>query len=143
MEDMHLILKKILASYWYLTLKARNYHWNVTGSNFMAIHSLLEDHYSDYDSAVDLIAEKIRALGFKAIANYQDYSNLSCIKDGDETLSTNAMLEDLIASNNSLVDLLKQGVKIAESIEDAATADMLIARLEEHSKQIWMLSSSL
>ena len=56
-------LKKVLASSYILSLKTQNYHWNVKGPHFKQLHDLFGEQYNELNTAIDDIAERIRALG--------------------------------------------------------------------------------
>lgn len=135
-------LEEVLASTYTLLLKTQNYHWNVEGPNFKALHELFEVQYNDLFAAADELAERIRALGSKVDGTPEAFSKLSKIKKGDKNLNAAAMIDDLVSSNETLVKSLEAGVKTAQDEEDEGTADMFIGRLKAHEKAIWMLRSS-
>src|SRR4249919_4357411 len=74
-------LSRLLADTYTLYLKTHNYHWNVTGPMFQTLHLMFETEYNELALAVDLIAERIRALGYRAPATYGEFSKLSSIKE--------------------------------------------------------------
>ena len=136
-------LKKILANSYILQLKTQNYHWNVTGSNFYSLHLLFESQYKDLSSAIDLLAERIRALGAKAPATFTSYHKNSSIKDGNENYSATEMLEDLMKDQKIITKLLNESIDIAKKHNDETTISMLADRIEIHDKNHWMINSSL
>ncbi len=136
-------LELILANSYSLYLKTQNYHWNVTGQNFKTLHELFALHYEELIPAIDILAERIRTLGSKVDGSYENFAKLTKFKSADKNLKNDAMVKDLIAANNVVIDLLKNGVLIAQKDSDDATADILIGRIEAHQKNVWMLNSSL
>lgn len=136
-------LESILANLYGLYLKTQNYHWNVTGPNFKAIHELLELQYTDMAAAIDEIAERIRTLGEKVEGTFDNFYKLNECKPADKDKNASDMVKDLVSDNEAMVKKLKAVVKIAEEDGDNATADMLIARTQIHEKAIWMLKSSM
>ncbi len=136
-------LKIILANSYILYLKTQNYHWNVTGSNFYSLHLLFESQYKDLSDAIDLIAERIRAIGSKAPANITYYQNNSSIKDGNENYSATEMLEDLMKDQKIITKLLYKSMDIAKKHNDETTISMLADRIEIHDKNHWMINSLL
>src|SRR6186997_1232347 len=74
-------LGKLLADTYTLYLKTHNFHWNVTGPMFQTLHLMFETQYNELALAVDLIAERIRALGHPAPGTYAEFAKLSSIKD--------------------------------------------------------------
>ena len=145
MSTKHVIdnLKTVLADSYSLFLKTQNYHWNVTGSTFQALHSMFEMQYNDLFAAIDIIAERIRALGEKAPGSYSDFSRMTKIKDGDVNHNATTMVKELASDQDSIVESLNKTLKAAQEIGDEATADIMISRIEVHQKNAWMLKSSL
>lgn len=136
-------LNEVLANTYSLYLKTQNFHWNVTGPNFKALHELFGMHYEEMIPAIDEIAERIRTLGEKVDGSYENFAKLTKFSSADKNLDSESMVKELISSNNTLIELLKQGTQIAQDETDEATADLLITRTEAHQKHVWMLNSSL
>ncbi len=136
-------LKRVLADTYALYLKTQNYHWNIAGANFKEWHMMLEEHYIELAAAVDLIAERIRALGEKAPASFSKFAALTTLKDGDENATSRVMLEDLVKGHELVVISLKHAEEIASLNKDAATENVMSDRLEAHQKTLWMLRASL
>ncbi len=136
-------LKKVLAETYGLMLKTQNYHWNVEGPNFPGLHALFMTQYSELFLAVDLIAERIRALGEKAPGSYGEFSKLSKMRDGDAEYDADQMVKDLHDSNVALLASIKKAFSAAEKAGDQPTVDLMNARSALHEKTIWMLRSSL
>jgi len=136
-------LSKVLADSYNLMLKTHNYHWNVEGPHFPALHALFETHYTELFTAVDEIAERIRALGAKAPASYAEFAKLSPIKDGDSRLEAKAMVADLLADHETLVAHAEKALEIADDADDVATEDLLTQRIQSHQKHCWMMRSFL
>lgn len=136
-------LKKVLAETYGLMLKTQNYHWNVEGPNFPGLHALFMTQYSELFLAVDLIAERIRALGEKAPGSYGEFGRLSKIKDGDYEYDADQMVKDLHDSNVALLASIKKAFAAAEKAGDQPTVDLMNARSALHEKTVWMLRSSL
>jgi starvation-inducible DNA-binding protein len=135
-------LEKILANSYALSLKTQNYHWNVVGENFKSLHEMFEAQYNDLAAANDEIAERIRALGSKVEGTFENFQKLSKIKSGNKNFKKSEMIQDLISSNESLVEDLREGIKVAQVEGDEATADIFIGRAQVHEKAIWMLIAS-
>ncbi len=136
-------LNQVLANTYSLYLKTQNFHWNVTGPNFSSLHELFALQYEEMIPAIDILAERIRTLGEKVDGSYESFSKLTLFKSGDKDLKSPQMVQELVESNNLLIELLKKGVEIAQKDSDEATADILIGRIEAHQKHVWMLNSSL
>lgn len=134
-------LKKILADTYTLQLKTQNYHWNVEGAHFRSLHLMFEEQYNELFAAVDGIAERIRALGEKAPGTYAEFSKLTKLKEGDDSLEGLAMAKDLQKTNEQVSKNLKAALAVAEKADDASTADLLTQRITVHDKAAWMLKS--
>jgi starvation-inducible DNA-binding protein len=136
-------LAKYLASTYTLYLKTQNFHWNVTGPHFYQLHKLFEEQYNDLSAATDQLAERIRALGFRAPASFAEYLKLSSIQEESKTIKANDMISQLLADQQTMVREGREVIKVAEHVGDDSTADMVIGRIEEHEKAAWMLRSLL
>ena len=136
-------LKKVLADNYVLYLKTQNYHWNVTGANFKSLHLMFEEQYNDLFAANDLIAERIRALGEKAPGSFAAYSKLTNIKEGNEDLDADLMVEELTADQDIIINTLNKALKESHAADDDVTAGIIADRIEIHQKNAWMLRSSL
>lgn len=136
-------LKKVLASSYILSLKTQNYHWNVKGPHFKQLHDLFGEQYNELNTAIDDIAERIRALGTNAPANYSTYQSLSEIEDGKEDQDSISMVKDLANDQKKIVDDLNIAIQVAQKASDESTADLAIGRITAHEKNRWMLESSI
>lgn len=136
-------LKKLLADTYSLYLKTQNYHWNVEGPNFISLHELFEEQYNDLAEAIDVIAELIRGLGYKTPGSFENYSNLTSIKAGDENANATKMLKDLVEDNNNMQKILMNIFDIAGEEGDEVVAGYIAERMSVHRKASWKLKSSL
>ena len=136
-------LKLLLADTYALYLKTQNYHWNVTGPHFSALHALFEVQYTDLAAAVDEIAERIRALGDTAPARFGTYSELTKIKDGDEQASASEMVKHLAEDQELLIKTLQNVLGAAQEEDDEVTIGLVVDRMSVHEKAGWMLRSSI
>ncbi len=136
-------LKALLASTYTLYLKTHNYHWNVTGPMFSALHILFETHYTELAMAVDEIAERIRALGAKAPGSYSEFEELSLIKESTGEPTATEMLKDLTSDQEIIAKLALEVVGAASAVGDEATAGIATDRQSIHGKNAWMLRSHL
>ncbi len=136
-------LAVLLSDTFVLALKTQNYHWNIRGPNFYALHKMFEEQYDALYEASDLLAERIRALGSVAPGGLADFSKITNILDAKKNASSSEMLSDLAKSHESIVKLANSVIKVAEKLGDQATVDIIVTRIEDHDKVIWMLKSSL
>jgi starvation-inducible DNA-binding protein len=136
-------LSRVLADSYTLYLKTHNYHWNVTGPMFQTLHLMFETHYNELALAVDLIAERIRALGFPAPGTYGQFMALSSVKEENEIPSAQEMICKAVEAHETVVRTARQAFKAAESAGDQPTCDLLTQRMQFHEKTAWMLRSLL
>jgi starvation-inducible DNA-binding protein len=136
-------LKNTLADSYTLYLKTQNYHWNVTGSNFASLHAMFETQYNDLFLAVDLIAERIRALGEKAPGTFSAYKKMTTISEGNENTSATEMVKELAQDQHKIIATLNIALKEAQQTGDEVTASIITDRLEIHQKNAWMLNASV
>ncbi len=136
-------LGKLLADTYTLYLKTHCYHWNVTGPQFNSLHNMFELQYTEMSTAVDLIAERIRSLGYFAPGSYMEFGKLTSIKEQPQTLEANAMVKDLVASHEILISTARKAFPIIDKAGDEASADLVTQRLQLHEKTAWMLRSLL
>jgi len=136
-------LSRLLADTYTLYLKTHNFHWNVTGPMFQTLHLMFETQYNELALAVDLIAERIRALGFPAPATYSDFARLSSIEETPGVPSAEEMIRLLVAGQESVVRTARSVFPVTERVNDEPTADLLTQRMQIHEKTAWMLRSLL
>lgn len=132
-------LSKMLADSYILYLKTHNFHWNVTGPMFQTLHILFMQQYTELWNALDLIAERIRALGHPAPGSYKRYVELSTIKEEDGVPSAHDMIRQLVTGQEAVARTARAAFKVAEAADDQPTADLLTQRMEVHEKNAWML----
>lgn len=136
-------LSRLLADTYSLYLKTHNFHWNVTGPMFQTLHLMFETQYNELALAVDLIAERIRALGFPAPGTYTDFSQLSSIPETPGVPKADEMIRLLVEGQESVARTARSIFPLAEKVNDEPTADLLTQRLQVHEKTAWMLRSLL
>ena len=137
------ILKQALADSYALYLKTQNFHWNVVGPHFRSLHLTFEEQYTDLQTAIDVLAERIRALGEKSPGGFKSFQKLTSISDGDEETDAEDMVAILRDDNQTVVRTLKEALQACDKHGDDATADFLTERIQQHEKNAWMLASTL
>ncbi|MBI5892040.1 MAG: DNA starvation/stationary phase protection protein [Nitrosomonadales bacterium] len=145
-KDRHNIaggLSRMLADTYTLYLKTHNFHWNVTGPMFQTLHLMFMTQYTETWNAVDLVAERIRALGYPAPGSYKEFAALTSIKDSSGNVSAKEMIKQLVDGQETVVRTAREVLPVAEKAGDQPTVDLLSARMEVHEKNAWMLRSLL
>ena len=136
-------LSALLADSYSLYLKTHNYHWNVTGPLFNTLHTMFEAQYTELATAVDEIAERIRALGIKAPGSYSAFSALTSISEATGGESAEQMIRALVEGQETVARTARAAFPAADSANDEPTADLLTQRMQIHEKNAWMLRSML
>ena len=136
-------LSRLLADTYTLYLKTHNYHWNVVGPMFNTLHLMFETQYNELALAVDLIAERIRALGVRAPGSYREFAALSSIPEDDDLPNAEEMIRRLVIGQETVARTARSIFPVAEAANDEPTADLLTQRLQVHEKTAWMLRSML
>lgn len=136
-------LAKLLADSYTLYLKTHNFHWNVKGPMFQTLHLMFEGQYTELATAVDLIAERIRALGFPAPGSYSEFAKLTSIKEAAGVPAAKEMIRQLVDGQEAVVRTARSIFPTVEEAHDEASADLLTQRIQLHEKTAWMLRSLL
>ncbi|MGQ5523317.1 Dps family protein [Chitinimonas sp. PSY-7] len=136
-------LSRLLADTYTLYLQTHNFHWNVTGPMFNSLHLMFENQYTELALGVDLIAERIRALGFPAPGTYSAFSKLSSVTEIEGVPPAKEMITILLKGQETVVRTTRQLLPLVGEVDDESTADLLTQRLQVHEKTAWMLRSLL
>jgi starvation-inducible DNA-binding protein len=136
-------LSHLLADTYTLYLKTHNFHWNVKGPMFQTLHLMFEAQYSELALAVDLVAERIRALDFPAPGTYREFGKLTSIAESEGVPNAQAMIRQLVDGQEAVVRTARSVFSVADRVNDQPTADLLTQRMQVHEKTAWMLRSLL
>ncbi len=139
------VLNHLLADEYVLYTKLRNYHWNVTGDDFMEFHKLFESQYEEVDGMIDEIAERSRSLGGRALGTLKEFLQETQLKEFPrEYPEAKKMIAYLLADHEAVIQQLRQGLAVcAEKYADMGTSDFLTGLMEQHEKMAWMLRAYL
>ena len=136
-------LSHLLADTYTLYLKTHNFHWNVKGPMFQTLHLMFETQYNELALAVDLIAERIRALGYPAPGTYREYAKLSSIKETEGVPEAREMIRLLVEGQEAVVRTARGVFPLVDKAHDEPSADLLTQRMQVHEKTAWMLRALL
>ena len=138
-------LSRFLADSYTLYLKTHGFHWNVTGPMFNSLHAMFMTQYTEQWTALDEIAERIRALGFPAPASYAEFARLASIREQPlaDGADWRAMVRQLVEGNEAVCRTARKVAELADDGDDDPTEDLLTQRLQIHEKYAWMLRSLL
>ncbi len=136
-------LATLLADSYTLYLMTHNFHWNVTGPMFNTLHLMFMEQYTEQWTALDVIAERIRALGHPAPGTYREFTRLASIKEVEGVPKAIEMIRYLVTAQEATARTARELFPIVDAANDQPTADLLTQRLEVHEKTAWMLRSLL
>ncbi len=137
-------LAGVLADTYALYIKTQNFHWNVTGPDFPQLHELFGAQYAELATAIDEIAERMRALGHFAPGGLAAFGKLTGIKDAPANPpASKDMLRLLTADHEAVARRARAAEEAVDAAGDKESADLLIERLTAHGKTAWMLRSQL
>ena len=136
-------LSGLLADSYTLYLTTHNFHWNVTGPMFNTLHLMFMGQYTEQWNALDLIAERIRALGHPAPGTYKEFVKLASIKEIEGVPKALDMVRHLVAAQEATARTARRLFPLVSGANDQPTGDLLTQRIEIHEKMAWMLRSLL
>ena len=139
-------LSGYLADAYTLYLKTHNFHWNVTGPMFNSLHTMFETQYTEQWTALDDVAERIRALGYNAPGSYREFVNLTSIAEEPgltDSADWREMVRQLVVGNEAVCRTARKVLANADTAGDDPSVDLLTQRLQTHEKYAWMLRSLL
>ncbi len=133
---------KLMANTYTLYLKTHGYHWNVEGPHFQQLHIQFMEQYTEMWTAVDELAERVRALGLYAPRSYAAMAKVSDIKEEAGSPDWKTMVQTLAQDHEQLAKIARDVLRIAEEANDDATADVVSPRVTLHEKTAWMLRAT-
>ena len=136
-------LSRLLADSYTLYLMTHNFHWNVKGPMFNTLHLMFMGQYTEQWNALDVIAERIRALGFPAPGTYKEFVKLASIKEVEGVPKANDMIRHLVTAQEATARTARKLFPVVDAANDQPTADVLTQRIDIHEKTAWMLRSLL
>ncbi|MBX9586486.1 MAG: DNA starvation/stationary phase protection protein [Gammaproteobacteria bacterium] len=136
-------LSVIMSDTYLLYVKTQNFHWNVTSPLFPSLHLMFESQYEELQGAVDVLAERIRALGHFSPGSFAQFTSFGNIKESTKVPSANDMLKQLLADHELLCREIRDAIPAIQKLGDEVSGDTLIERLTQHEKTAWMLRSSI
>ncbi len=136
-------LSQLLADTYSIYIKTHNFHWNVSGPMFVTLHTLFEQQYTELALAIDIIAERIRALGAFAPGSFKAFQELTSIPDMEDIPDALTMIALLLEDNETIIKTARSIIPLADKAYDTPTADLATARILVHEKTAWMLTSLL
>ncbi|MFD1739238.1 Dps family protein [Bacillus salitolerans] len=137
------IVNKQVANWSVLYMKLHNYHWFVKGPQFFTLHDKFEELYGEASIHIDELAERLLSIGGKPVATMKEVLEISSVKEANGQEEASQMVQSIVDDFNILIGELKDGMGLAESVDDETTGDMLLAIHQSLEKHVWMLSAFL
>lgn len=137
-------LKTLLATEYAFVVKAQQFHWNVEGPDFAQLHEFFGEIYQEvYNNAIDRTAEYIRTLDDYTPGSFERFLELSQISGQTKIPRARLMIEELLANNGQMLELLNQCFAEAEQENQQGIANFVAERIDAHGKHGWQLRSFL
>lgn len=137
-------LNGLLADYYALYLKTKNFHWHVSGPHFREYHLLFDEQATELLATTDLVAERVRKLGQDTLTSIGAIAGRQSIKDNDSTTNDAAkILKELHADNETLIKALKDAKELTEQAGDNATDGLLDDWTDEAEQRAWFLAATM
>lgn len=143
LQEVSGALTEFLANTYAIYLKTQNFHWNVTGPEFFALHLLFEKQYEEMAEGVDEVAERVRSLGSYVEASFSSFQKKALIQESNQMVSSQKMVQELMGDHEYISRIGRPLIRRFQEIHDDVSSDLLIKRLAFHEKAAWMLRSQL
>lgn len=137
------VLNTQIANWSVLYTKLHNYHWYVKGEQFFTLHVKFEELYNEAGLHVDTIAERLLSIGGEPVATMKETLEISSISEASGSESSQEMVQTIINDFSIIIGQLKEGMSIADELNDQTTGDMLLAIRSGLEKHVWMLTAYL
>ncbi len=143
--DVKDFLNTVVATQGQFYIRLHQFHWYVKGSHFFTLHEQFEELYDETTDNLDLVAERLLAIGGEPYATLQEFIDHSVIKENveDKNLSQDQMVEAVVTDLETIGQSLAEGILLTDEHEDFPSNDMLIAMKDDVDKHIWMLKAYL
>lgn len=136
-------LQKLLADEMVLYMKLRNFHWNATGPQFIALHELFEEQYTELATVIDDIAERVRTYGVRAIGTLKEVLDLTRLDESLKLQPSRDMVAELVADHETLVRFYREAIEEASKHNSPGDEDLFTGLLQDHQKKAWLLRAHL
>lgn len=138
-------LNEVLADEFLLYTKTLNFHWNIEGRDFHALHLFLDDQYNQLQIIIDSVAERVRKVGHFAKGSMKEFLDASSLKEhsGEGSVSE-LMLAELVSDHDAIIRKTRKLIdEFEDEYDDAGSSDFITGIMKEHEKMAWMLRASV
>ena len=139
-RDISGALNALLADFFALYLKTKNFHWHASGPHFRDYHLLLDEQADQLYATTDPIAERVRKLGGTTLRSIGHIARLQRVSDNDAPYVTPLdMLAELREDNARLADRMRATHEVCDEHGDVATASLLEVWIDDAERRAWFL----
>ncbi|MBE4044546.1 DNA starvation/stationary phase protection protein [Vibrio parahaemolyticus] len=142
-EQLAQQLNQLLAHYQVLYMNTRGYHWNIKGHQFFELHVKFEEIYTDLQTKIDELAERILTLGYTPAHAFSHYLESSEIKEHQNATAGEECLKGLVDGFGVLLVKQREILQNAGEVDDEGTAALMGDYIREQEKLMWMLNAYL
>lgn len=139
--ELHAALNRQTANWSLLYVKLHHYHWYVSGPQFFTLHAKFEELYNEATGYVDVLAERLLAIGGQPASSMTQYLALSELQEARGGEDAKAMVTELVKDFTTVAEELQGVITAAEQLSDQPTADLLIGIRSSVEKHVWMLNA--
>ena len=139
-KDISAALAKLLADFFSLYIKTKNFHWHVSGTHFRDYHLMFDDQGDQIFAATDVIAERARKIGGTTIRSIGQISRLQRSLDNDaDYVTPEDMLAELREDNKQMVSRMRVTRDLCDEHGDVATTSILENLIDDAERRTWFL----
>ena len=139
-RDIFGALNALLADFFALYLKTKNFHWHVSGPHFRDYHLLLDEQADQLFATTDVIAERVRKIGGTTLRSIGHVARLQRVSDNDADYVTPLdMLAELREDNSQIAGRMRETHGVCDEHGDVATASLLEIWIDEAERRTWFL----
>src|SRR5215471_6131598 len=139
-RDISGALNALLADFFALYLKTKNFHWHVSGPHFRDYHLLLDEQADQIYATTDPIAERVRKVGGTTLRSIGQISRFQRVKDNDaEYVTPLDMIAELREDNLAFAGRLREAHDVCDEYHDVATASLIEVWIDEAERRAWFL----
>lgn len=136
-------LNALLSSYHVFYVNVRGYHWNVKGEHFFTLHPKFEELYTEIQTQIDEIAERILTLGGSPFHAYSDFAQYSGVAEHKNVSNSRECVEGIVTGLSTLIKEQNELAQIAENDGDQGTVDLVSGYTSGQEKHVWMYQAFL
>lgn len=143
-EQIIAVLNARLADSLDLYSQAKFAHWNVKGKDFYQVHLLFDSIAEHVEEGVDLIAERITALGGIANGTLRQATEASSLSEYD--LSASGSMDHVAALARQLAavaNAAREAIDQTDELEDKGTSDLFTEIVRTLDKDLYFLEAHL